>query len=156
MASFTSNAGIIGQNAGQNSPANFPSFGSNTGNFGQNAEQNSPSNFPSFGSNAGALGQKAGQNSPANFPSFNSFGGVGDNQPFFGGQQDFAQMDNQFSFNTGFSDGSLGANQTFESGVPNQPSANPGAANSVSQQLFGQPPSPRQRWQAAPPKDQNR
>jgi len=178
MASFTSNAGIIGQNAGQNNPANFPSFGSNTGNFGQNAEQNSPANFPSFGSNAGALGQNAGQNSPANFPSFgsnagalgqnagqnspanfpsfNSFGGVGDNQPFFGGQQDFAQMDNQFSFNTGFSDGSLGANQTFESGVPNQPSANPGAANSVSQQLFGQPPSPRQRWQAAPPKDQNR
>jgi hypothetical protein len=157
MPSFASNPGFFGQNAGQNSPANYPSFANNTGNLGQNAGQNSPANYPSFANNADNFGQNAGQNSFSNFPAFNSFNGVADNQPFYGGQQqDFAPVDNQFSFNTGFSDGSFGASPAYEPGTQGQPFPNPGAPNSGSQQLFGQPPNPRQRWQGVPPKDQNR
>jgi twitching motility protein PilJ len=153
FSAFGVNTGNLGPNAGQQSPANFPSF---AGNPGPNAGQDGPSNFPSFAGNPGNFAQNVRQNGISNFPSYNSFGGVADNQQFFGGQQDFAPVDNQFSFNTGFSDGSFGVSPAFEPGTQGQPSPNPAGPNSASQQLFGQPPNPRQPWQGVPPKDQNR
>jgi hypothetical protein len=157
MASFAGNTGFAGQNIGPNNPSNLPSFASNSGTLGQNPGPNSPSNFPSFGGNAGALGQNPSPNSLSSYPAFNSFSGVADSQQFYGGQQDFAQMDNQFSFNTGFSDGSFGANPAFGSpGTQGQPLPNPGMPSGAPQQPFGQQPNPRQRWQGVPPQDQNR
>jgi twitching motility protein PilJ len=156
MAGFGSNSGMLGQNMRQNSPSNVPNFGSNSGMLGQNAGQNNPSNVPNFGSNPDTLGQNAGQSNFSNYPAFNSFNGVADNQQFFGGQQDFGQMDNQFGFNAGFSDGSFGVSPAFGSEPQGQPLSNPGVANGASQQLFGQSSNARQRWQGVPPKDQNR
>jgi methyl-accepting chemotaxis protein len=136
----------------------------------------------SFASNSGPLPQNAQQNSLSNYPSFNSFNGVTDSQQFFGGQQDLTNMDNQFSFNTGFSDTPFGTTPPFGAGAQNSPStnlgmpgpvsqqpfgqslgsfgaqsqspSNPGAPGPVSQQPFGQPPTARQRWQGVPPKEQ--
>jgi hypothetical protein len=156
MAGFANNPGALGQHIGQNSPANMPGFGSSPGVPGQNMGQHNPPNVPGFGSNPDAPGQIAGQNNFANYPAFNSFSGIADNQQFFAGQQDFSHMDNQLGFNTGFSDGSFGANPAFGSKPQSQPLSNQDVANGASQQLFGQSSNPRQRWQGVPPKDQNR
>ncbi len=157
MASFAGNSGLPVQNVGPNDPSNLPSFAGNSGMLGQNPGPSSPSNFPSFASNAGSLGQNPGPNSLSSYPAFSSFSGVADSQQFFGGQQDFSHMDNQFSFNTGFSEGSFGANPAFGSpGPQGQPLPNPNMPSSASQQPFGQPSHARQRWQGVPPQDQNR
>jgi methyl-accepting chemotaxis protein len=152
---FGVNTGNLAPNSGQQSPSNYPSFPGNSGSLAPGG-QDANSNYPSFGGNSGNFAPNARQNSFSNFPSFNSFGGIADNQQFFGGQQEFAPADNQFSFNTSFSDGAFGANPAFEPGTQGQSSPNPAGPNSASQQLFGQPPNPRQPWQGVPPKDQNR
>jgi methyl-accepting chemotaxis protein len=157
MASFAGNSAFPVQNVGPNEPSNLPSFAGNSGALGQNPGSSSPSNFPSFAGNSGALGQNPGSNSLSSFPAFSSFSGVADSQQFFGGQQDFAHIDNQFSFNTGFSDASFGANPAFGSpGTQGQPLPNPNLPSTASQQPFGQPSNARQRWQGVPPQDQNR
>jgi len=135
----------------------MPGFAGNPGGPGQNFGQSSnPANMPGFASSPDAFGQNAGQNNFANYPAFNSFSGVADNQQFFNGQQDFGHMDNQFGLNTGFPDGSFGATPAFGSEPQSQPLSNPGVANGASQQLYGQPPNARPRWQGVPPKDQSR
>jgi hypothetical protein len=142
-------ASLVPMNS-QSSPASFGGSG-----------QQDFARMPSFASNSGNPAQNAGQNSLSNFPAFSSFDGVADNPPFFGGQQNlsdqqnFAAMDNQYNFNTGFPDRSFGANPAFGPGAQGQPLSNPNVANSASQQLFGQAPSARQRWQGVPQKDQN-
>ena len=129
---------------------------SRSGPFGTNRQQQDFGPVPGFPGNSGPLAPNTGQNNLSNVSSMNSFGGLGDGQQFFGTQQDFANMDNQFGFNPGFPDGgSFGTNSPFGSGVQNQPFANPGVANGASQQLFGQPSNARPRWQGVPPKDQN-
>jgi hypothetical protein len=92
-----------------------------------------------FTSNSGPLPQNARQNSLSNYPAFGSFGGVTDGQQFFGSQQDLTNMDNQYSFNTGFSDASFGTTPPFGAGAPHQFSPNPGVPSPASQQPFGQP-----------------
>jgi methyl-accepting chemotaxis protein len=92
----------------------------------------------SFGSNSGPLPQNARQNNLSNYPSFNSFGGAADSQQLFGGQQDLTHMDNQFSFNAGFSDASFGTTPPFGASPQSPSPSNPGEPNPASQQMFGQ------------------
>jgi hypothetical protein len=157
MASFAGNSALPVQNVSPHDPSNLPSFAGNSGMLVQNPGPSSPSNFPSFAGNPGSLGQNPGPNNLSSFPAFSSFSGVADSQQFFGGQQDFSHVDNQFSFNAGFSEGSFGANPAFGSpGTQGQPLPNPNMPGSASQQPFGQPSQARQRWPGVPPQDQNR
>jgi methyl-accepting chemotaxis protein len=139
-----------------NGPQDFGRMPGYSGALDQNLIQQSPANFSNFAGNTGNIAQNMGPNSLSNLPSFNSFNGVADSQQFFGGQQDFAPVDNQFSFNTSFPDGSFGGSPAFGPEGQNPPLPNPGVANAAPQQLFGQTPNPRPRWQGVPSKDQNR
>jgi hypothetical protein len=127
-----------------------------SGAFGTGGQQDF-GRMAAFNGNGGNFVQNPGQNSLSGLPAFNAFGGDENNQQFFADQQDFNEMDNQYNFNAGFPDASFSAGSSFGLGAQNQslPNPGPGMANGAPQQLFGQPPNARQRWQSAPQRDQN-